>query len=179
MYFSGVTTCAKNFTGNSRGIAIALPIAAFGLSSLWEAQFVSRMFGGGGGEGEKGEKGIQVARAFVFFAGLLTSVGVLGGCGLTTLPEVKGQREDVEESQEGDEAAPLLRETGVRSLGSYGTREDGQVVAEEIGDSKKGWLNENTRTFLTDPTMYWFTIGVFLTTGPGESFINNVCPTTP
>lgn len=168
MYFSGVTTCAKNFTGNSRGIALALPIAAFGLSSLWEAQFVSRAFGGEGGAGK-----VNVAKAFVFFAGLLTSVGVLGGCGLAILPEVKEQREDVEESQENGETAPLLRETAVRRAGSYGTGEDGQVDRREIG-KKKGWLNESTRNFLTDPTMYLFAAGVFLTTGPGESFINNM-----
>ncbi|KAF8456889.1 major facilitator superfamily domain-containing protein [Terfezia claveryi] len=171
MYFSGVTTCAKNFTGNSRGIALALPIAAFGLSSLWEAQFVSRAFGGEGGNGQPG--GVNVARAFVFFAGLLTSVGLLGGCGLTILPEVKGQREDVEDSQETNETAPLLRETAVMRARGYGTGEDGQVGRREIG-KKKGWLNESTRMFLIDPTMYLFAAGVFLTTGPGESFINNM-----
>lgn len=175
MYFSGVTTCAKNFTGNSRGIALALPIAAFGLSSLWEAQFVSRAFGGDGGEGEAGR--INVARAFVFFAGLLTSVGVLGGCALTILPEAKGQREDVEESQENNEAAPLLRGAAVKRAGSYGTGGNGQVDQEvPMGaGKKKGLLNDSTRKFLTDPTMYLFATGVFLTTGPGESFINNVC----
>ena len=133
---------------------------------------MSRAFGGEGGEGEAGK--VNVARAFVFFAGLLTSVGVLGGCGLTILPEVKGQREDVEDSQANNETAPLLRETAVRRAGSYGTGEDGQVDRREIG-KKKGWLNENTRTFLTDSTMYLFAAGVFLTTGPGEAFINNVC----
>src|SRR5271155_1757087 len=36
LYFSALTTSAKNFSGR-RGLSIAVPIAAFGLSSFWEA----------------------------------------------------------------------------------------------------------------------------------------------
>ncbi|KAK4695167.1 hypothetical protein P7C71_g2533, partial [Lecanoromycetidae sp. Uapishka_2] len=35
-------------------------------------------------------------------------------------------------------------------------------------------LNAETRIFLTDPTMWLLAGGFFLTTGPGEAFINNV-----
>lgn len=178
MYFAGVTTCAKNFTGNSRGIALALPIAAFGLSSLWEAQFVSRMFGGDGGEGDAGC--IQVGRAFVFFAGLLTTVGVLGGCGLTIVPELKGvngerAQRDVEEEGNDSETTTLLGDGGVTRYGTDGQAEEGGEEPEvTVTGQQKGWFSEKTWGFLTDRTMWWFAAGVFLVTGPGESFINNV-----
>ena len=39
MYLSAVTTCAKNFgRGKYKGIALALPIACFGLSGMWQSQ---------------------------------------------------------------------------------------------------------------------------------------------
>lgn len=174
MYFSGVTTCAKNFTGNNRGIALALPTAAFGLSSLWEAQFVSRMFGGDGGEGTTG--GLQLGRAFVFFAGVLTTVGVMGGCGLTILPTVEDVMVADTEAHNGqvvEETTSLLRDVGEGRRLFYGTNE------EEVGvlakQAEGAWLNNKTREFLSDQTMWWFATGVFLATGPGESFFNNVC----
>jgi len=40
---------------------------------------------------------------------------------------------------------------------------------------KKTWLlNEETRRFLSDKTMWLLAAGFFLTTGPGEAFINNL-----
>lgn len=39
MYLSAVTTCAKNFgRGKNRGLALASPIAAFGLSGMWQSE---------------------------------------------------------------------------------------------------------------------------------------------
>lgn len=177
MYFSGVTTCAKNFAGNSRGIALALPIAAFGLSSLWEAQFVSRMFGGHGGEGSAG--GLQPGRAFVFFAGMLSTVGLIGGCGLTVLPPVEDvmivdtEEHEAHNRRVVEETASLLGEVGVGRGLDYGTSGGGVRIATKQPEG--AWLNSKTREFLRDTTMWWFGAGVFLVTGPGESFINNVC----
>jgi MFS family permease len=129
MYFAGVTTCAKNFTGR-RGLALALPIAAFGLSSLWQAQVVSRIF--------TNEKGLQVERVFTFFAIGLVIVGLIGSVGL----QVNGDQ--------------------------------GDSLFEEEEDDEKSWVNADTRAFLSDRSMWWFAGGVFLVTGPGEAFINNV-----
>ena len=129
MYFAGVTTCAKTATGR-RGLALALPIAAFGLSALWQAQLVSRVFAGPGG--------LRVTQVFMFFAASLTAVGLLGAAGLR-----------VDKTAEEDEEA-----------------------AEQ--DNEKHWVNADTRAFLRDRHMWWFAAGVFLVTGPGEAFINNV-----
>jgi len=132
MYFSGVTTCAKNFTGR-RGLALAVPIAAFGLSSLWQAQVVSRAFVNAAGV-------LLVERVFLFFAVSLVLVGLLGSVGLRIST-------DDEEEQDDDE-----------------------------DDDEKFWVNADTRAFLEDKNMWWFAAGVFLVTGPGEAFINNVSP---
>jgi hypothetical protein len=40
---------------------------------------------------------------------------------------------------------------------------------------KKTWLlNEETRRYIMDPTMWWLAGGFVLVTGPGEAFINNL-----
>ena len=131
MYFAGVTTCAKNFTGR-RGLALAVPNAAFGLSSLWQAQVVSRMF--------MGVEGLRVEKVFLFFAVALMAVGVIGSLGLRVEEEVE---------------------------------EEGEIRVRDEEDEKR-WVNKETRAFLKDPTMWGFATGVFLVTGPGEAFINNV-----
>lgn len=148
MYFSGVTTCAKTFTG-SRGLALSLPIASFGLSSLWESQFVSRVF--------VDEDGVlMVYSAFVAFAVFLTGIGVLGGVCLQVSTEEVGE----------GERERLLGEDG-------GERGYSGADSVEVVDEKR-WINAATREFLKDKTMWWFAGGVFLVTGPGEAFINNV-----
>lgn len=137
MYFSGVTTCAKTFTGR-RGLALAAPIAAFGLSSLWMTQVVSRVFV----VKETGE--LDVERAFWFFSVSLVIVGLLGSVGLRGVCNPEDEEDDV--------------------MGSE----------EEAAAEKGRWINADTRAFLKDRTMWWFAAGVFLVTGPGEAFINNV-----
>jgi hypothetical protein len=43
-----------------------------------------------------------------------------------------------------------------------------------LEERKKWLLNEETRLFLGDHTMWWLTAGFFFVTGPGESYINNL-----
>lgn len=76
MYLSAVTTCAKNFgRGEHKGIALAMPIAAFGLSGMWQSQIGSHFFLGTSGT-------MDVDRYFVFLAILLFTSGVIGCAGL-------------------------------------------------------------------------------------------------
>ncbi|KAL7266105.1 putative monocarboxylate transporter mch1 [Rhizina undulata] len=155
MYFAGVTTCAKNFT-SSRGLALALPIAAFGLSSLWQAQFVSRVF--------RTDGVFDVRSMFLFFSAMLAIVGLLGAVGL----RVQSEEEKVACEEDGNsERTGLLTGTP----GGYGAVEENG--AEQELDEKR-WVNSATREFLKDRTMWWFALGVFLVTGPGEAFINNM-----
>lgn len=150
MYFSAVTTCAKNFTG-SRGLALSLPIASFGLSSVWESQVVARVF--------VDESGALLVRgAFVAFAVLLTSVGVLGGLCLKVFPT---EEESTEEETE-------------RLLQSSDNVENGYGSTPDTTPESSPRLNSATREFLFDKTMWLFALGIFLATGPGEAFINNM-----
>lgn len=149
LYFTGITTCAKNFTRN-RGIALSLPIASVGLSGLWMSQFVSRVFVGEGGT-------LMVSAAFTTFAVFLPGVGIVGGLCLQVFP--------------AEEEGGVGEGEGERLLPG-----DGEERGVELVDSAedKRWINIATRDFLKDKAMWWFTIGVFLAIGPGEAFINNM-----
>lgn len=162
MYFAGVTTCAKNFTEN-RGIALSLPIAAFGLSSLWLSQLVSRIFV----DNITGE--LMIGNIFLCFSGFLVLIGLSGAVGLTVINET-------------EEALSAAEREGLLEAGSNGPVYGGFGGNDDIPitdlDDQKAWVNRETREFLNDKTMWWFAAGVFLVTGPGEAFINNVTPAT-
>lgn len=185
MYMAAVATCAKNFgRGRFRGLAVAGPIAAFGLSGMWLSQVGSRLFAGD----EEGE--VDVVRFFVFLAGLLFVMGVVGVFGLKIVDE----RDLIEEAVEELERSGILDGSALftpgRTENGYGGVEERDDPFNEIdgGDAggkrpeedeearlKKQWvLNAETTRFLTDHTMWCFALGFFLMIGPGEAFINNM-----
>ncbi|AEO71591.1 uncharacterized protein THITE_136083 [Thermothielavioides terrestris NRRL 8126] len=183
MYMSAVATCAKNFgRGKHRGLAVAGPIAAFGLSGMWLSQVGSRLFAVPGGE--EGE--VDVFRFFVFLAVLLVVVGVIGAFGLTIVNEKDLIEEAVEELERSGILDGSAMFTPGRSENGYGTversdpfdeMEDAGIKdpEEEEARLKKQWvLNAETRRFLADHTMWCFALGFVLMIGPGEAFINNV-----
>ncbi|KAF2859259.1 MFS general substrate transporter [Piedraia hortae CBS 480.64] len=148
MYISAVTTCAKNFgRGRFKGLALALPIACFGLSGMWQAQVGVHLLYDILPEGERE---VDVYRYFVFLAVFLSVIGCVG---FSALRVEEDEQLIVQESTE------------------YGT-----LVEEEEQSPKNadGLLNERTKNFLTDHTMWWLAAGFFLVTGPGEAFINNM-----
>ncbi|KAF1994602.1 MFS monocarboxylic acid transporter [Amniculicola lignicola CBS 123094] len=190
MYVSAVTTCAKNFgRGNAKGIALAVPIAAFGLSGMWLSQVGSRLLYVRNPDGTKGD--IDVFRFFLFLGITLLCVGVIGTFALRI----------VDEEQMIDEAVDELERSGLLAQDDFFTRAAdihgyGTMNTHDLSDStfdflqteagrlkshteeearKKTWLlNEETRRYLTDHTMWWLAAGFFLVTGPGEAFINNL-----
>ncbi|KAK4043624.1 major facilitator superfamily domain-containing protein [Parachaetomium inaequale] len=183
MYMSAVATCAKNFgRGKHRGLAVAVPIAAFGLSGMWMSQVGCRLFLRQGDGAEEGE--VDVVRFFVFLAVLLVVVGVVGAFGLRIVDE----RDLIEEAVEEMERSGLLDGSAIftpgRSENGYGAVERGDPFdeledvkdpEEEEARLKKQWvLNAETRRFLTDHTMWCFALGFFFMIGPGEAFINNM-----
>jgi len=194
MYFSAVTTVAKNFgRGKYKGLALALPIACFGLSGMWESQVGSNLLYERRPDGAKGD--VDVHRFFLFLGIFLLATGVIGFFAL----RIVGEEELIDEAIEELEASGLLDDSHflTRSAHSgqrgYGTvpGEDRRLSAEEVEDlqhkgeehrawlaeqdRKKTWLlNEETKMFLLDRTMWWLTAGFFLVTGPGEAFINNL-----
>ncbi|CAK7275136.1 hypothetical protein SEPCBS119000_006525 [Sporothrix epigloea] len=97
MYLSAVATCAKNFgRGRHRGLALAAPIAAFGLSGMWQSQLGSRVLyerlpplleDGPGAPPRRGD--VDVSAFFLFLAILLSAVGLLGTFTLRVVDEDK------------------------------------------------------------------------------------------
>ncbi|PYH75913.1 MFS general substrate transporter [Aspergillus uvarum CBS 121591] len=201
MYLAAVTTCAKNFgRGKHKGIMLAVPIAGFGLSGMWQSQVGTYLLYEPNEDGSRGD--VDVYRYFVFLALLLLCIGVVGTFALKIVEE--DEEKFIDDAVEELERSGLLEESEffrsrdeVRS--AYGTFSQ----ADDVGDSdeertlvrseeeleaarldkqreeeerrKKHWLlNYETKVFLADRSMWWLAVGFFLVTGPGEAYINNL-----
>jgi MFS family permease len=185
MYISAVTTSAKNFgRGRFRGIAIALPIAAFGLSGMWESQVGSRFLYELNPDGTPGE--LDVVKYFIFLAILLGVVGILGVVGLRIVDEEEMIAEAVEELERSGFLPPQSQ-----TYGTVPADPEQQLLQEQATYLSRGTLsrsgsftsasaqkrillNAETHRFLTDPTMWRLAMGFFLLAGPGEGFVNNM-----
>lgn len=201
MYLAAVATCAKNFgRGKHKGIMLAVPIAAFGLSGMWQSQVGTYFFSEVLEDGSHGD--LDVFRYFVFLAVLLLAIGIIGTFALRIVEE---DDEYIDETVEELERSGLLEESDffrprsdIRQVAEYGTFSDAfdgenstlsdqereqqrlEKEREEEERRKKNWLlNYETRVYLQDPTMWWLAAGFFLVTGPGESYINNVSNLNP
>lgn len=191
MYLSAVTTCAKNFgRGKHAGLALAVPIAAFGLSGMWQSQVASRLLYEQTVEGSKGD--VDVFRFFIFLGGTLFAVGLIGAVALQVVDEEEIIDEAVEELERSGllEESDFFRRSNPYESTGYGTIETvsheerfhshhenpaALKAHEEEEERKKTWLlNAETRRFLSDHTMWFLVAGFFLVTGPGEAFINNL-----
>lgn len=189
LYIGSVATCAKNFgKGKHRGLALAMPITAIGLSGLWQSQVGSRLLYERMPDGTKGD--VDVFYFFVFLALVLFVVGFIG----TFTMKVIDEDELIDEAVEELERSGFLEGSAFFSSGheqsGYGTMD--QADADSIDENtrlmmsasrdleddpnfKKNWvLNAETRRFLGDHTMWFFAAGFFLAIGPGEAFINNM-----
>lgn len=196
MYLSAITTCAKNFgKGKHKGLALAMPIAAFGLGGMWQSQVGSQILYERdpitGGRGD-----VNVFQYFVFLAGLLFAIGVIGSLALKVVDEEELIDEAVSELERSGllEDSPFFQRSLLHDSSDfssiqrngYGTLTSPTLHPAMDGASfcsrrssederKKTWvLNTETRLFLTDPTMWFLAAGFFLVTGPGEAFINNL-----
>jgi len=128
MYLSAVTTCAKNFgRGKYRGLALACPIAAFGLSGMWQSQVGSRLLYEQKPDGTSGD--VDVFKFFMFLAVTLLIVGLLGTAGLKVVDEEELIDEAVEELErsgllEGSNFFQRGRGPNGRSYGSFANTEE-------------------------------------------------------
>ncbi|KAJ5160166.1 transporter mch1 [Penicillium canariense] len=197
MYLAAVATCAKNYgRGKHKGIMLAIPIAAFGLSGMWQSQIGTYVLYERNADGRHGD--LDVFRYFVFLALLLLVTGIIGTFALRIVDD--DEERYIDETVEELERSGLLEESDffrplseVRAAVEYGTFPDGnddesmtlseqereerrrEKEREEEERQKKNWLlNYETRIFVQDPTMWWLAAGFFLVTGPGESYINNL-----
>jgi MFS family permease len=199
MYFSALTTSAKNFVGH-RGLSIGIPIAAFGLSSFWEAQLAgsklftktrseaptdnSGMFGVSpvispftrikiGSTSSEGE--LDVPRLFYFFAILLGAVGIIGSLGLVSLPQHLPKH--IPGDDEPTEQDALLRPALSRrpSLLPRAEQSDESETSSVISvTSAREELDAEERPFLRDSSTWVFGVCLLVLLGSGEMFINCV-----
>lgn len=192
MMMASVTTCAKTFARSQhKGLALAVPLAAFGLSGMWLTQVGSRLLYEPGQNGQRGE--VDVYRFFLFLAGLLFSVGVVGAMAL----QVVAEEELIDEAAEGLERSgflegtpisqPLVREESTSTAyGAISIHSSQSSILDRrsslqnfrspaSGRLKKTMvLNAETRRFLTDRNMWLLASGFFLIIGPAEAFIFNL-----
>lgn len=206
LYLAAVATCAKNFgRGKHKGIMLAVPIAAFGLSGMWQSQVGTYLLYERREDGGRGD--VDVFRYFLFLALLLFGIGIVGVFGLRVVDDeekyIDEAVDELERSGIVDENDFFRSRSEVRAAyGTFAQGDDNCSVASE-GQSlmmtdeerearrvekeredeehrKKNWLlNYETRLFLKDKTMWWLALGFFLVTGPGEAYINNVSPLLP
>lgn len=176
MYLSAVTCCVKNFgRGKHKGLALALPIAALGLSGLCLSQFGSNVLYERLTDGGKGD--VDVFKYFVFLACILLGGGLVGGALLRVVDEDELNEQAVDELERSgtlDQITPLL--SNDTSHGYESTDQDA-AHGNQIStlQTKKQWLlTEETRLVLQDKTMWLLIVAFFLLTGPGECFMVNV-----
>ncbi|PWY94126.1 MFS general substrate transporter [Aspergillus sclerotioniger CBS 115572] len=201
MYLAAVATCAKNFgRGKHKGIMLAVPIAGFGLSGMWQSQVGTYLLYERLEDGTRGD--VDVYRYFLFLAILLFCIGIIGTFALRIVDE--DEEKYIDEAVEELERSGLLEESeffrsrsevgaayGTFPQADDGTESDGDrtlALSEEEREAarlekereeeerrKKNWLlNYETRIFLQDKSMWWLAAGFFLVTGPGEAYINNL-----
>lgn len=194
MYLSAVTTCAKNFSRSShKGVALAIPIASFGLSGMWTSQVGSKLLYESMPDGSRGP--VDVFRFFVFLGSLFCIVGIVGFFLMRTVPDEEYIDQAIDELEQ---SGLLTRDDFYRRevvTSGYGTVtpshndavqdaaydegvDDRTKLLQTTRDEerrKKNWLlNEEAKLFLSDRNMWLFAAGFFLVTGPGETFINNL-----
>lgn len=194
MIMASVTTCAKNFARSEhKGLALAVPLAAFGLSGMWLSQVGSRLLSEKNPNGRSGE--VDVYRFFLFLAGLLFCVGLVGAMAL----QVVAEDELIDEAAEQLERSGFLEDTvtfqragrpeentsiaygaiSIRSSqssmhsGRSRSLQNSRFPASD-GLKKTIVLNAETRRFVTDRKMWLLAWGFFLILGPGEAFIYNL-----
>jgi len=162
LFFSALTTSAKNFYGY-RGLCIAIPIAAFGLSSFWESLLAgSDLFARTiNAEGGDVVRELDVVRLFNFFAVLLGIVGVIGSLGLFTIPAHLPKTIEAEEATEQDALLPRATESS----------ETSSVISLL---SARDELTAEHRPFLREKSTYMFGLALLVFLGTGEMFINCV-----
>ncbi|PHH79994.1 hypothetical protein CDD82_2040 [Ophiocordyceps australis] len=182
MYIASVSTCAKNFgKGRYRGLALAMPITAFGLSGMCLSQMGSHFLAETLPNGSRGD--VDVYRYFVFLASLSAIAGLVGFFALQVVDEQHLIDEAIEELETSGilEGTMLLgRSSSYASHATATSRasDTDPLLAPSKDDEaqwKKNWvLNAETRRFLLDRTMWPLAISFLLLIGPGEAFVNNL-----
>ena len=115
---------------------LAVPIAAFGLSGMWESQVGAHLLYEKLPNGHKGE--VDVFKYFVFLAGTLIGVGLLGTLGLQIVDEeqlIDDGVENLERSGLLDESEFYRDSSHAPTPVNYGTLTNDEEAAEGSGSA--------------------------------------------
>ncbi|KAK9318034.1 major facilitator superfamily domain-containing protein [Lipomyces starkeyi] len=173
MYFGSITACAKTFTSN-RGLALGLPITAYGLSSLWQSQVAAVFFI----DRQSGE--VRVPGLFAFFAIFLATIGLIATVGYhfgyrpdaVVVSAKKLQPPSVRLGS--DEESPLLDGSLRAQSGSSLAAEEDDRDEEDGSKTIPLTRRQMVLAFAKDWTAWGAALGLFATIGPGEMFLNNM-----
>lgn len=184
VYLAAVATCAKNYANSKyRGLMLAVPFASFGLSGMWESLVGEYLLTKTLSDGTRGE--MDVFRYFVFLAGLLVGVGIIG---FFMLNIVDDEHDSVECRTEKTERSSLLDDSQIyykkEAYGAPNTDNSEFDIEQSLNTSRSlqrskkeegsQGAQDTTFIFLTDRTMWLLAAGFLLVIGPGEAYINNV-----
>ena len=190
MYLAATAACVKNLgRGKHKGLALALPIASFGLSGMWQSQIGSVYFHQEDPDGQRGD--VDVFGFFIFLAALLLAVGVIGAL-LQRVVDEEALMDEAESEMERSGLLPIRSaDSNTGTANGYGTvvsdLPDESALPEQrisqrsrsrrdskASQRKAAILNSETRLFLSDPTMWLFALGFFFLSGSIETYINNL-----
>lgn len=168
----GLTT----MVGNMRSMqnALGLTVFLFGMSPIWQVQVAARAF-------RKDEDQQLATESLLLALGIfLGTISILGGSGLLSLPEWRRGRGigDGEEAEEGlldTDAVDVIQNDAVNSnhqqQASYRSTNSNDVRENE--PMKLTWIGPSTRAFLNDKNAWLFSLAIFLSMGPAQTFTNN------
>ncbi|CRG83862.1 putative transporter mch1 [Talaromyces islandicus] len=137
LYGAAVTTCAKNFgRGKHKGIMLACPIAAFGLSGIWQSQVGSHLLCERLEDGSCGE--VDVFRYFIFLSILLLVIGA-GGTAALQIVDDEEQEKYIDEAVSELERSGILGEDGFfrpreEVIAAYGTFQNNNGGEDDVDD---------------------------------------------
>lgn len=193
LHFCGVVTAAKVLR-KYPGLSISAPIAAFGISSLWQSQVIYRFFLNPREPNYPHEQYIRLHPAFLFFSVLYLFTGVISymtaHVGAVYPDSTKSPEDDEESVPNSADSEPSTSSTyDTLNSNNDDTIENNKHTANENSNND---LEDNTRPssgsashepykqhrflsdFLLDHTVWALFISFVLATGPLEMFINDM-----
>lgn len=166
MHIAALATCAKAFGSSPRrGLLLSAPLAAFGLSGMWQSQLGVAVFTLRDSDVFEGD--IDVFAYLMASSAALLIVGLVGTFGLR-LRAKSGLHACCETS-------PLQTDRNFAVDGGEETAMADRQIAQPFWRKA---LDHEKLEFFRDRNMWLLAAGFFLASGVGEAYINNVSVST-
>ncbi|VVT55315.1 uncharacterized protein SAPINGB_P004535 [Magnusiomyces paraingens] len=176
LHFCGVVGAAKVLP-QYPGLSISIPIACFGISSLWQSQVVSKWFTVPGEDGGH----VKIVQVFNFFAILYILTGFVSYFSthvcLPPKPIIHQDKLGQPIVVSNNSQTLLGSDDACDTASSTYQSTDTTLTAEEPDRNNTYKRDPNTITlpeFFADKTVWIFFTGFVIATGPLEMFVNNM-----